>query len=1198
MSEKPGEKASSVTQDMSALDTAATLPTGMSAAENAPTIAAPPIQNIIHDSQHVDATADTAIARPQVSAPADPASATLPVESKPYAHHSFPELVPLSSEERRYAIAGEFARGGLGRILQATDTRLRRQVALKELLHDDRELESRFLREALVTARLQHPSIIPLYDAGRRQDGRLFYSMKLVFGRSLEEAIAAKKTLAERLSLLPHVIDVADAMAYAHSKKVIHRDLKPQNVLVGEFGETVVIDWGIAKDLSQGNADSTPGELERPEGAPSLDELNTHLTMDGTIMGTPAYMPPEQARGQAVDERADVYALGAILYQLMAGAAPYQGMSVREILSGLMCDPPMPPKPLHQVLSGVPKDLSAVVTKAMAADLDVRYRTAQGLVEDLKKFQTGQIVGAYRYTARELLLRWLRRNKVVASLGLLLVLVGVVSVVQIVEKSKIAEQGRRIAEAERSKAEEAREKAAQAEERERRRADEITLEQARASLDRDPQKSLKLLTQLSPGFSRMSAARVIAADALSRQRPKVFRGHDAGILRLQFSPDGSRLASASYDGSARVWDVAGGKSKVFAGHTGEVIQALISPDGKRLATVSYDKTARLWDMETGASQVLNGHSDWLSDAVFSVDGRWLATVAADKTVRLWDLNEGSPLSGKVLWTDDNWIPDLAFLEGNRLLWLNASDQLHMVNVETGKEEPLPEGFSDAGAMQLSSDGRVVATADPEGNCRLWKVGASKALVLKGGAAALAVDVAFSGDQSLLAVGRENNSIEVWDTVSGKLIRTLDRLESSLWTLDMSRDGQWVAAGLSNGAVALFRVGIWEARMLRAHENKVNDIAFSPDNKMLATGSMDSTVRLWSLDRREIVFADREGMPRDLAFAGDGRVMSVTAPDKEATLWDLGSGQAEPLAGHQDVILHARVSADGKIAASASADKTLRVWDVSKRPAVLLHVLEGHEDGVQDLALSADGKVLLSWGMDKTLRLWDMSGPSGASSKLLSWDGGRPAGLLLSEDGRIAVAGRRDNGISVWDLKTGEHRVLRGHESLITGLMLAPDRHTLASCSLDRTARLWDLRTGESQVFAGKDGGLHTVALAPKQKLLATGSNNGVLRVWDLQTGKSRAFLGHQESVVSVVFAQDERTLVSGGHDLSVRVWDVQTGESRVLRGHRGEMIRVAVGINGRQIASMDDKGEVRVWVDDLPHDEAQLRAKLKELAAE
>src|SRR5689334_8377839 len=188
---------------------------------------------------------------------------------------------------------GEYGRGGLGRVSRAHDLELGRDVAIKELISRGAINEVRFLREALITARLEHPGIVPIHEAGRWPDGTPFYAMKLVSGRSLRDLIAEARTSDERLGLLDHVIAVADAIAYAHGRNIIHRDLKPGNVIVGDFGETVVIDWGLAKDL-------TAAEDPVTAASPAQPSPDDELTGAGSVLGTPAYMAPEQARGEHV----------------------------------------------------------------------------------------------------------------------------------------------------------------------------------------------------------------------------------------------------------------------------------------------------------------------------------------------------------------------------------------------------------------------------------------------------------------------------------------------------------------------------------------------------------------------------------------------------------------------------------------------------------------------------------------------------------------------------------------------------------------------------------------------------------------------------------------------------------------------------------------------------------------------------------
>src|SRR5262249_24787879 len=202
-------------------------------------------------------------------------------------------------DPKRYRILGEHGRGGLGRVARAHDVDLGRDIAIKELISRGHLSEVRFLREALITARLEHPGIVPVHEAGRWPDGTPFYAMKLVAGRPLRDLIAERATVDERIALLHHVIAVADAIAYAHGRNIIHRDLKPSNVIVGDFGETVVIDWGLAKDVTEAE-DCTVGV------GPFRINHDDGLTSAGSILGTPAYMAPEQARGEPVDQRADV----------------------------------------------------------------------------------------------------------------------------------------------------------------------------------------------------------------------------------------------------------------------------------------------------------------------------------------------------------------------------------------------------------------------------------------------------------------------------------------------------------------------------------------------------------------------------------------------------------------------------------------------------------------------------------------------------------------------------------------------------------------------------------------------------------------------------------------------------------------------------------------------------------------------------
>jgi serine/threonine protein kinase/tetratricopeptide (TPR) repeat protein len=311
-----------------------------------------------------------------------------------------------------YRTDREIARGGMGRIVAAEDRRLGRPVALKELLDPAGDQLSRFQREALITARLQHPGIVPVYEAGRWPTGEPFFAMKLVSGRPLDRVIADATKLEDRLALLPRIAAACDAIAYAHSQRVIHRDLKPGNVLIGDFGETVVIDWGLAKDLDA--EDSFDGRVTdrrdaaHKKPATSTSSGSSTLTVAGAVMGTPAYMAPEQARGEAVDQRADVFALGAMLYHVLAGAPPYAARTATDVIAAAALGKVVP---LREREPRTPRELVAIVERAMSPAPGDRYPNAGGLADEVRRFLTGQLVDAHRYTAVQRVARFVRRHR-------------------------------------------------------------------------------------------------------------------------------------------------------------------------------------------------------------------------------------------------------------------------------------------------------------------------------------------------------------------------------------------------------------------------------------------------------------------------------------------------------------------------------------------------------------------------------------------------------------------------------------------------------------------------------------------------------------------------------------------------------------------------------------------------------------------
>ena len=339
------------------------------------------------------------------------------------------ELPPLPEvSAAHYKMGAEIARGGMGKIVAAEDLRLGRPVALKQLIDPSPDQVSRFQREALITAHLQHPGIVPVYEAGRwpspraergttidgRGEAEPFFAMKLVSGRPLDKVIAEARTLEQRLAMLPRIAAATDAIAYAHSQRVIHRDLKPGNILIGEFGETVVIDWGLAKDLDATDAPESRNRAPRVRTKTPTVTQSATLTVAGSVMGTPAYMAPEQARGEPLDERADVFALGAMLYHTLAGVPPYNARTATDVIASAALGKVVP---LVEREKRVPADLVAIVERAMAPLPIDRYQNAGELAEELRRFMTGQLVEAHRYSAAQRVARFVKKHRAAVAIS-------------------------------------------------------------------------------------------------------------------------------------------------------------------------------------------------------------------------------------------------------------------------------------------------------------------------------------------------------------------------------------------------------------------------------------------------------------------------------------------------------------------------------------------------------------------------------------------------------------------------------------------------------------------------------------------------------------------------------------------------------------------------------------------------------------
>ncbi|MCC6998573.1 MAG: protein kinase [Deltaproteobacteria bacterium] len=1010
-----------------------------------------------------------------------------------------------------YQIGEEIARGGLGRLLRARDRRLGRIVALKELHQRSAHIEARFRREARITARLQHPGIVPIHEAGRWPNGAPFYVMKLLAGESLKEVVAGKPGLDERLALIPNVLAVAEAIAFAHAERVIHRDLKPANIMLGGFGETVVVDWGLAKELDG------PPEPDDEASAPG----DVDLTGSGHVLGTAPYMPPEQARGEAVDERADVYALGAVLYFVLAGRAPYHGKDAASILAQVIAAPPA------RLPAGVPAALLAIVDKAMARSAAQRYPSALELAADLRRFQAGQLVSAHRYGVGERLGRWLRRHRA-AVLVALVALVALVTTAGISITRVLAARDR--AEAERVVAQHRRRVAEAAEHQATERGDEVILAHASQLLDVDPTHALVLLQGLSPGTAGWRGARMIAADAWSRGVARLWTGHRAPIDVGAFSGDGRSFISGDADGEIRAWSVDGGPAWVLDGKLPPSWLA-VSDDGQ---TVAVSNQAQAAVSSAGRPfRLLPGAGGPLA---VSADGTLLARASGDGLLLHW-LVDGR--ERRLAMASRPELSELHAVElspdGRRLL-ARAGDRLW---VWQAPFEAPAQQLSSPGAylVRFHPDGDTVAIGSLDGHVVLWQLSVGRRrdlgqFPIQRGGINWSYDLTFSPDgQRLLAHGR-HEMVRSWELATGQ---STDWPTGRVMDLAIAPDGSQIAIAREGGLALLDRNGQL-VRELAGHSPPASHLRFSPDGKWLASFGRDRVVRLWPMHPITLRTLETSGGPRDLEVSPDGAALAIVGHQGELELWD-GERPARQLG--VSAAAHARFSPDGRWLATGAQDG-IWLWPVQTgQPRQL-----SDEDTASVVGWSQGGATLVGFTRDLRLRAWSIA--DGSARTLGSFPPRSTA--LLSPDGTLALIWTPEVGgnavgvapMALCGVATGKCAALAGHQSSVQRAAFSPDGSRLATTSYDGEVRVWDAHSGElyRRWSARHDGG--QAVFLDNQRLII-GDNEG-LRLWELESDSLRVLGPHEAG--SMALSRDSSFLACLGRTL--RIWDTSSWRSRVL----------------------------------------------------
>ena len=1039
----------------------------------------PPVDPAATRYSDTPAVADPAATRYSDS-PADPNATVYPPT---------PEA-PAARLPRRfggYELLGELGHGGMGVVYKARQFTPERLVALKVIragqLADEEDVR-RFRQEADEAARLDHPNIVPVYEVGE-QDGLHFFTMKLVEGGGLDKNLERYQKDPKAAARL--LATAARAVHHAHQRQLLHRDLKPGNILLDAAGQPHVADFGLAKRLEGGAG----------------------MTQSNAVVGTPEYMAPEQARAEKrLTTAADVYALGGVLYVLLAGRPPFRDPTGL-VLVKVLTEPPPPPS---KVRPGIPRDLETICLKCLAKEPAKRYGSAEALAEDLERWLKGDPVQGRRVGRLERAWLWCRRNPGAAALvvaaAALLVLAAVSATVAASLYSAKADgeaKARSVLE------DELYDKNISLAVR------ELTPERQDVDLASD---LLEKCPERLRGWEWDYLMRLRDGD-----RPPL-KEHDAGLWMAAFSPDGRRIATASIDGTAKVWDAASGRVLLtYSGHQPlsipvpgaprlPVMCIAFSPDGRHIASGSFipnlfDKqkslgSVKIWDAETGETVLtFEKQTGVLLSLAYSPDGKRIASssINEDHSFVVWDAR-----TGEVIQT----------LHGH-------ASHVHR--------------------LRYSPDGRLIASASTDGSVKLWDAATFAEIRTIDAHPAPVVDVAFAPDGARFATAGEDGAVRVWDTATGAAVLTLRGHTGSAFGVAYSPDGRRIASAGFDKTVRLWDATTGKVKItLRGHNDMVWSVAFSPDGRELLSASFDSTARIWEAAPLEaqsgpglFTLGGHTDHVNSVAFSSDGRYLASGGMDRTVRLWDGQSGQAiRTLPGHDGSVWGVAFSPDGKRLASASWDYKIKIWDTETGKE--LHTLLGHTAPVQAVAFSPDGKRVASAGWDGLVKIWDAE--TGTVSATCEGYAFPTVSVAFSPDGKRVASGQTDRKVVLWDAATGKSLMtLQGHKGAIPSVAFSPDGKRLVSASWDHTLKVWDVDPEHASLLFQ----------SPEPMMTLT---------------------GHGDRVHCVAWSPDGTRIASGGDDKTVRVWDAATGkEVAVPHVYRGVVWSVAFGPDGKRIAA-------------------------------
>jgi len=581
-------------------------------------------------------------------------------------------------------------------------------------------------------------------------------------------------------------------------------------------------------------------------------------------------------------------------------------------------------------------------------------------------------------------------------------------------------------------------------------------------------------------------------------------GHIEGVISASFSPDGQMIASASEDGTVKLWNLLGEELQTFSAHQEQVTEVSFSRNGQTLATTSEDGTVKLWKINNAVGKptqepltlnpntsqppllhTLISHRDGINSISFSSDGK-LVTGSRDWYAKLWS-QEGQLM--ETLTGHGMWVTSVSF----------------------------------------SHDNQTIATASLDKTAKLWTGNGEYITTLIGHEAGLK-SVSFSPDGQI-ATGSEDRTIKLWSQ-QGRFLQTLKGHYDTVTSLSFSHNGQKLASGSEDTTVKLWSHDGQLLETLRGHDGEVNSVSFSPNGEILLTASGDKTVKLWSMvsEQLQTLTAHQNYGVRNVTFSPDGKIIATASTDKTLKLWHWEKGKIirrKTILGHQGEVRSISFSPDGKMIATGSTDKTAKLWNLD---GTAIQTLTGHQGAVFSVSFSPDGKMIVTASADKTVKLWNLKGEV---LKTITGHEQAVTSVSFSPDGKTLASGSIDQKIKLWSLKGELLKTLTGHDGGVLSVSFSPDGKTIASASADGVVKLWSSKGEELRTLTEHKAGVTSISFSPDSQTIATASADQTVKLWSLNGEEFPALVGHQSGVASVSFSRDGKTIASA--DLAGRV---------------------------------------------------------------